>query len=436
LDPIRWEVDQMEVMIERCAALDVHKKSITACVRTPKGAGRAEAVRTFSAFLDGLLVLRGWLLEQQVTHVAMEATSSYWLPVWRALEEPCDPAADADVGAPFELLLCNPRHVKHVPGRKTDVKDAQWLCQLLECGLLTGSFVPPAPVRALRSLTRYRKQLVQARTTETQRVEKVLEDAVIKIGAVASSTLTKSGRAMIEALIAGQRDPAVLAELAIGRMRPKIPELMRALDGRFGAHHAGKLRRLLDHIDYLDTAICDLDDRIVDLSAPWHDVIGRLQTIPGVGQRSAEIIVAETGADTTRFPTSGHLASWAGLCPGHNESGGKRRSGRTNPGDTWLAQALIESAWGAARTRDSYLRAKFWQIAGPRADTKRKKKAAVAVAHKILIAAYAIMASPDVVYNELGGDYLTTRDDPERRKARLVAQIQKLGYDVTLTPAA
>jgi transposase len=423
----------MQIIIERCAALDVHKKSITACVRTPAvDGGRAEQVRTFVAFLDGLTALRSWLLAQRVTHIAMEATSSYWLPVWRVLEDP--PPRDA--AAPFELLLCNPRHIKHVPGRKTDVKDACWLCQLLECGLLTGSFVPPPPIRALRAATRYRKRLIATRTSEVQRVEKTLEDAVVKIGAVASKTLSVSGRAMIEALIAGERDPHTLAQLAKSRLRRKIPELVRALDSRFTADHAARLRRLLDHIDYLDTAIDDLDTRVRELTRPCHDVITRLATIPGVAQRTAEIIVAETGADMTRFPSSAHLASWAGLCPGHNESGGKRRSGRTTHGDTALADALTESAWAAARTHNTSLAAKFWHLAGPRADKHRKKKAAIATAHKILIAAYAIMATPGEVYHDLGADYLTRPEQPERRKARLIAQLHNLGYNVTLTPAA
>lgn len=431
----------MDVIVERCAGLDVHKKTVTASVRVSDGhGGRVEFVRQFSAFLDGLVALRAWLLEHQVTQVAMEATGSYWLPVWRVLEEPVDgddPAADA----PFLLLLCNARHVKHVPGRKTDVADASWLAQLLECGLLRSSFVPPREIRGLRAVTRYRKRLVQTRNSEAQRVGKALEDAVVKLGSVASSVLSKSGRAMIEALIAGQRDPEVLADLAKARMRAKIPQLVRALDGRFGADHAVQLRQLLDHVDWLDAAIGDLDARIAELTAGHAEVIARLRTIPGVGQRTAEAIVAETGADMSRFPTSAHLASWAGLCPGHNESGGKRRSGRTRPGDVWLADALTEAAWAAARSTDTYLAAKFLaakfrRVAGPRRDHQRRKKAAVAVAHKLLVSAYAIMATPSDTYQELGGDHFARHDDPQRRKTRLIAQLHKLGYDVTLTPAA
>jgi transposase len=421
------EVNRMDIMVERAAALDVHKKTITACVRTPDGrGGRSEQVRTFQTFLDGLLALRSWLLEHQVSQVAMEATSSYWLPVWRVLED----------GEVFDrLLLVNARHVKHVPGRKTDVKDATWLCQLLEVGLLRGSFVPPPDIRRLRTVTRYRKRLIQTRTSEVQRIEKTLEDAIIKIGSVASKTLTKSGRQMIDALIDGERDPEVLAEMAKGRMRPKIPELMRALDGRFEDHHAVHLRQLLDHVDWFEATIDRLDGRVIELCEPLADVIDRLCTIPGVGRRTAEVIVAETGADMSRFPTHQHLASWAGMSPGHNESGGKRRSGKTTRGDVWLADALIEAGWAAARTKDTYLAAKFWRIAGPRADGKRKKKAAVAVGHKILIAAYYIMATPDETYRDLGGDYFARRHDPERRKHRLISQLASLGYDVELTPA-
>lgn len=426
----------MDVIVDRCAGLDIDKKSVMACIRIPDGqGGRTEYVRRFSAFLDGLLALRAWLLEHGVTQVAMEATGSYWLPVWRVLEEPVDADAVA-AGAPFVLLLCNARHVKHVPGRKTDVADAVWLAQLLECGLLSSSFVPPADIRGLREVTRYRKRLIETRTSEIQRIEKTLEDAICKLGSVASSTLTKSGRNMIEALIDGERDPEVLADMAYGRMRPKIPQLIRALDSRFAHQHAVQLRQLLDHIDWLDDAISTLDARIVELTADRADMIDRLQTVPGIGLRTAQVIIAETGGDMSRFPTAAHLASWAGLCPGQNESGGKRRSGRTRHGDQWLADALVQAAWAAARSTDTYLAAKFRRVAGPGRDGPRRKKAVVAVAHKLLVISYAIMASPDEVYRELGGDYLARHDNPERRKTRLVAQLGKLGYDVELTPVA
>ncbi|MFU8842086.1 MAG: IS110 family transposase, partial [Nitriliruptoraceae bacterium] len=332
----------MEVIVERAGALDIHKKTVVACVRTPgPDGGRVEQVRTYPTFLADLEAMREWLLAEGVTQVAMEATGSYWLPVWRVLEE----------GEVFdELLLVNARHVKQVPGRKTDVKDACWLCQLLEVGLLAGSFVPPPEIRRLRQVTRYRKKLIQMRTSEVQRVEKVLEDAVCKIGAVASKTLTKSGRSMIEAMIGGQRDPDTLADLAKAKLRIKIPELVRALDTRFDEHHAVQLRSLLDHIDGLDATIDELSMRIAAMTAPWAELIERLCTIPGVGRKTAEIIIAETGADMSYFPDHQHLASWVGMCPGHNESGGKRKSGRTTHGNVWLADALTEAAWAAART--------------------------------------------------------------------------------------
>jgi transposase len=411
----------MEQLVERCAALDVHKKTVTACSRTPGAdGGRLQQVATFETFTDGLEALRDWLAAAQVTQVAMEATGSYWKPVWYVLED-----------AGFELLLVNARHVKQVPGRKTDVADAVWLAQLLEAGLLRGSFVPPPVIRELRDVSRYRKRLVQDRSRETQRVDKVLQDAAVKLGSVASDTLGKSGRAMIEALIAGERDPAALAQLARGRLRVKTDELTRALHGRFRQHHALLLRVHLDHIDHLDRAIAVLDDRIEELIAPFADARARLMTIPGVGTRVATTILAEIGADMTRFPTAAHLASWAGVCPGNNESAGKRLSGRTRHGDPWLLDALVEAAWAAARTNDTYLSAQFWRLA------RRigKAKAAVAVAHTILVTTYHLL-SRNIDYHDLGGDYFTRREDPHRRTRRLIAQLQALGHTVTLAPAA
>jgi transposase len=413
----------MEVVVARAAALDIGKKTVVACVRTPEGAGkRRQEVRTFETFLDELIALRDWLVAEGVTEVAMEATGSYWKSPWYVLEELEGVA----------LLLVNARHVKQVPGRKTDVKDAVWLCELLEVGLLRSSLVPPPTIRQLRDLTRYRKRLIEERTSETQRVEKTLEDAVIKLGAVASSTLTKSGRAMIEALIAGERDPQVLAQLAKGRMRAKMPELVRALDGRFETHHAQMLRLHLDHIDHLDAAIVTIDERIDALMVPFAEVRARLQTIPGVGQKVADVIIAETGADMSRFPDAAHLASWAGVCPGNNESAGKRFSGRTRKANTWLQSMLVDAAWAAARTKDTYLAAQFWRLAG----RIGKKKAAVAVAHSILVIAYHLMADPTAVYNDLGPDWFTRRNNPDVRKQRLVKQLAELGYQVELTPAA
>jgi transposase len=412
----------VDILVARCAGLDVHMKTVMACVRTPDGAGgRRQQVRQFRTFLHDLEALRDWLVAEQVSEVVMESTGSYWKPVWYVLE---------DVEG-LELKLVNARHVKQVPGRKTDVKDAEWLAQLLEHGLLSGSFVPPPLIRQLRDLTRYRKRLIQDRTREAQRVDTVLEDAAIKLGSVASHTLGKSGRAMLDALIAGQRDPAVLADLAKGRLRAKIPELLRALHGRFDTHHAVLLREHLGHIDYLDDAIGRLDDQIQQVLTPFADAVALLVTIPGVATRNAEVIIAEIGADMSVFPSAEHLASWAGLCPGNNESAGKHHSGQTRPGDRWLCEALVQSAWAAARTKDTYLSAQFWQLA------RRigKKKATIAVAHSILVIAYHLL-DRGVGYTDLGGDYFTRRVDPERRTRRLVEQLEALGHTVNLTQAA
>lgn len=411
----------MQVIYERCAALDIGKSILVACVRRPhKGGGREQEVRTFKAFLQDLEALRDWLIAEQVTHVAMEATGSYWRPVWYVLED-----------AGFELRLVNARHVKQVPGRKTDVKDAVWLAELLECGLLAGSFVPPPVIRELRDLTRYRKRLIQERTREAQRVDKVLQDAAIKIGSVASQILGKSSRAMIEALIAGERDPEVLADLAKGKLRGKIPDLVRALHGRFGEHHAILLRVHLDHIDHLDAAIATLDAGVDELIGPFVATRDLLITIPGVGKRVAEVIIAEIGVDMSVFPSDAHLASWAGVCPGNNSSAGKHYSGRRTKGDEWLLDALTQAAWAAARTKDDYLSAQFWRLA------RRigKNKAAIAVAHSILVIAYHVITTGQP-YRNLGADYFTKRVDPERRARHLTRQLTDLGYQVTLTKAA
>jgi transposase len=412
----------VQIIHERCAALDIGKSMLVACVRRPDegGSGREQQVRSFATFGDELEQLRDWLVAEGVTHVAMEATGSYWKPVWYVLED-----------AGFELLLVNARHVKQLPGRKTDVKDACWLAELLECGLLSGSFVPPPVIRELRDVTRYRKRLIQDRTREAARVDKTLQDAAIKLGSVASQTLGASSRAMIEALIAGERDPARLADLAKGRLRVKIPDLVRALHGRFGEHHALLLRLHLDHIDHLDAAIATLDDRVDELIRPFADTRQLLTTIPGVGQRVAEVMIAEIGVDMGVFHSDAHLASWAAVCPGNNESAGKHYSGRTRKGNEWLTDALVQAAWAAGRTKDDYLAAQFRRLAG----RIGKKKAAVAVAHSILVIAYHVIDTGKP-YQNLGGDYFAKRVDPERRARRLARQLAELGYEVTITKAA
>jgi transposase len=413
----------MEVVHERCAGLDIGKRLVVVAVRSP-GEGpsrRRQEVRSFGTFANDLDALADWLESERVTQVAMEATGVYWKPIWHVLED-----------RRFELLLVNPTQVKKVPGRKTDVKDAEWIAQLLECGLLRGSFVPPQVIRDLRDLTRYRKRLIQDRVRETLRVQKVLEDAGVKLSSVATNVLGVSARSMIEALIAGERDPDVLAEMACGRMRPKIPELRQALAAsRFRTHHGIMLGEHLAHIDHLDDAISRLDDEVDELMAPFADDRDRLATIPGVGKRAAEVIIAEIGVDMTRFPTSGHVASWAGMCPGNNESAGKHLSGRTRRGDPWLSGLVTECGWAARRTKDTYLAAQFWQIARRRG----QEKAAVAVGHSILVIAWHILRD-QVTYQELGGDWFDRRRDPEAQQRRLIRQLEALGLRVTVETAA
>lgn len=409
----------MEQLIERCCGLDVHRDTVAACVRVPDPSGRrAQTVQTFGTTAANLLALRDWLEAQGVTHVAMESTGVYWRPVYYVLEEG------------FTCLLVNAAHLKHVPGRKTDVRDCAWIAQVLEHGLLRGSFVPPAPIRELRDLTRYRKSVIQERTRHANRLHKTLEDAGVKLASVANDILGVSGRAMLEALVHGTTDPAVLADLARGALRKKLPALRQALAGRFRDHHAFLVGQMLAHLDYLDEAIATVSDRLGELLAPFAETLARLDAIPGISRRTAEVLIAELGVDMTVFPTAGHVASWAGLCPGNNESAGKHRSGKTRKGDRWLRTALTEAALGAIRKRDSAFGARYRRIMRHRGH----KKAVVAVAHALLVTVYHVLAR-QTAYQEPGGDYYDRRH-AQRVARRAVATLERQGYRVTIERVA
>jgi len=415
----------VEIVYERVAAIDVGKREIAVTVRIPgqRPGIRTQQTRKFRTFYQVLRQMVGWLVEQGVTHVAMEATGVYWKPVFHTL---CETET-------IEIVLVNARHVKNVPGRKTDVKDSEWLAQLLECGLLRGSFIPPQEIAAIRELTRYRKKTIQARTRELQRLSKVLEDAGIKIDSVASSITTVSARDMIEALIAGERDPRVLADLARGTMRNKIPDLTMACSGRFADHHATLARLHLDHIDHLTGMIDGLDDRIEQVMSPFALHLALLRTIPGIGDRAAQILISEIGTDMSRFPTAAHLASWAGLCPGNNESAGRHKSGRTRKGNGEVRDILTECAWAAGKT-GSYVGAQFHRL-HRRFGKKGGGKAAVAVAHTLIVIVWHVLHD-HAEYRELGHDYFTRRDDPDVAKRRLIHNLEALGYRVELTATA
>ncbi|HZY57928.1 MAG TPA: IS110 family transposase [Rubrobacteraceae bacterium] len=409
----------MERVVERAAGLDVHRDTVTACVRLPaEGGGRRQEVDTFATTTRQLLRLRDWLAEHGVTRVGMESTGIYWKPVFYLLE------------GDFECWLINAQHLHHVPGRKTDVRDAEWICELVEFGLVRPSFVPPREIRELRDLTRYRKSVIEERAREVQRLHKVLEDAGIKLSSVASKVLSASGRAMLEALAGGERDPVVLAEFAKGRMRSKIPQLREALEGRFRTHHAIIVAEMLARIDHADDSIERISQRIDEVIRPFAQQVELLCTIPGVQQRTAEVILAEIGADMSRFPDASHLASWAGMCPGNNESAGKHKSGKTRKGSKWLRKALVEAAHAAARSKGTYLASQYHRIRGRRGP----KKAAVAVGHSILVITYHLLQRNEP-YSDLGADYLLQRQSNEAYKNRLVRQLERMGHKVTLEPA-
>jgi transposase len=407
----------MEVVYPRCCGLDVHKKMVVACLLVVGADGRLhKEIRTFSTMSADLLALADWLTAHGCTHVALESTGVYWKPIYNLLE------------GLFELLVVNAQHLKTVPGRKTDVRDAEWIADLLRHGLLKGSFIPATPQRELRDLTRHRTTQVQERARAVNRLQKVLEDANLKLAAVATDIMGVSARAMLEAMLEGETDPAVLADLAQGKLRAKVPQLEQALAGHVKPHHRFLLAELLAHIDYLDEAIARVGDEIARRLEPATEDIELLDTIPGVNQRTAEIMLAEVGQDLGRFPSAGHLASWAGMCPGNNESAGKRKSGRTRKGSPWLRQALIEAAHGAARSKKTYLGAQYRRLVA----RLGKKKAIVAVAHSILVIAYHVLTRREP-YRDLGPTYFDEHAR-ERVEERLVRRLKRLGYTVELKP--
>ncbi len=410
----------MDVVKPRCAGLDVHKKTVVACVREPgqrRGERRGET-KTFATTMRGLGELRDWLLGPEVTDVAMESTGVYWRPVHAVLE------------GTVEVVLVNARHVKMVPGRKTDVKDCEWLAQLLECGLLRGSFVPPQPVRDLRDLTRLRKALIRERSHHVNRIAKTLELAQIKLGSVITDIMGKTGRAIVYALSTGIDDPDQLVACAQGNVRKKRATLREAVVGRLTPHYAFLLQQHLSLIEALDTHIATLDTRIEAGMAPFAAELALLQTMPGVAKRAGEAILAETGVDMTQFPTAGHFASWARLCPGNHQSAGTRYNTTTGKGATWLRATLQEAAWAAARSKNSYYRALYHRIKGRRG----AKKAIVAVQHAMLVALWHMLKNR-VAHHDLGVDYFDRRNT-ERVRRHHVRRLEHLGYDVVLVQKA
>jgi len=408
----------MHVLYPKCAGLDVHKQTVVACARTQSGAAITYDRQTFGTTTRELLALADWLTAHGCTHVAMESTGVFWKPVWHVL-------ADA-----FDLVLANPQHIRNVPGRKSDVTDAEWIAELLAHGLIRSSFVPPPAVQALRDLTRTRAQLVREIARHTQRVQKTLQDANLKLTSVLSDITGKTGRAILAALVAGETDPERLANLTQGRLKASRTELMEALHGHVPPHHRFLLHLHLAQIDTLEAAVRDVEARVGDGLLPFQAAVGHLITMPGVSATVARVIVAEIGIDMTRFPTAGHLLSWAGLCPRLDESAGKRRSTRTRPGTPWLKTTLVQAAWAAVKVKDSYLRALFRRIQSRRG----AKKAIVAVAASMLTAAYH-MLKEGVDYRELGPQHLT-RVDKTKLARRLVRRLQDLGFHVEAQVAA
>ena len=404
----------MDVLYPRCCGLDVHQKTVVACVKTPEG----KETRTFKTMTRELLKFADWLAAEGVTHVAMESTGVYWQPVYNLLEQ-----------LNFTLLVVNAHHIKMVPGRKTDMKDAEWVAELLRHGLLQGSFIPNRPQRELRELTRYRRNLVQQRSQVVHRIQKVLEGANIKLTAVASNVMGVSGRAMLEAMANGVKDPQVLADLAKGRLRSKRLDLEEALRGLVGPHQQMLLQSQLRHIDFMEAEIARVDQEVAERMCPYEDALNRLDEIPGMGRRSAEEILAEIGTDMSRFPSAAHFASWAKVCPGSYESAGKRKSGKIGHGNVWLRSALVEVAQAAGHTRNTYLSAQYHRIASRRGN----KRAVIALAHTILVIVYSLLRHGDN-YQDMGSNYFDERNQ-HRTLQRSVQRIERLGYQVVLQSA-
>jgi transposase len=404
----------MEVLYPWCCGLDVHQKTVVACLITPEG----KETRTFKTMTSDLLQLADWIVTKEVTHVAMESTGVFWRPVYNVLE-----------ALGLTLLVMNAQHIKAVPGRKTDVKDAEWIADLLRHGLVTGSFIPERPQRELRELVRYRRSLIRQRAQVVNRIQKVLEGANIKLSSVASNIMGASGRAMLEAISKGVDDPQLLAAYAKGRLKDKRPQLVEALKGLIGPHQRTVLGSQLRVIEFLDEEIVRMDGEIAERMRPLEEALERIDGIPGMGRRTAEDVLAEIGDNVTRFPTAAHLASWAKVCPGNNESAGKRKTGKTGHGNPWLRDTLVEAAWGATRTKDTYLASQYHRLAARRG----AKRAIMAVAHSILIIVYSLLRNGGE-YRELGANYFDERNRAATVR-RAVRRIETLGYQVELQPA-
>ena len=407
----------MQILNPRCCGLDVHKSSLTACILINESDRKERHVRRFGTMTGDVNELAAWLAAHGVGKLAMESTGVYWKPIWNLLEDR------------FDLLLVNAQHIKAVPGRKTDIKDCEWIAELLQHGLLRGSLVPPEAVRELRDLNRNRAILVQQRATVSNRIEKVLEDANIKLASVASHVLGQSGRSMLQAMVDGTSDPTELAEMARAKLRNKIPELRQAFEGRFVERHRFQIEQLLDQLHFLDATVAEFEHKMEERNRPFADKINLLVTIPGVDRITASSMIAEIGGDINQFPTAQHLASWTGICPGNEESAGKHYSGKTRKGSRWLRRVLCQAAWAASHTKNTYLAAQFRRLAARRG----KQRAIVAVAHSILIAAFYILKRNEP-YREAGGNYFEQKN-PAALRRYLVKRLERLGHRVILEPA-